>query len=143
MRATSPSRERRSLFAALSMMRYLHISDIVLLTWQTLHGQSLAEIYLLELQIWFYKLDVIYLTILSGLIVMGLTAVAIPDIEKEFRLSSTDSGLILASNDIAGILLVPIVAFFGQDGKKPKWLGCGALITGMLCSYAMYSYQTE
>ncbi len=66
----------------------------------------------------------------SGLIVLGLTTVTIADIEKEFGLSSTDSGLIFASNDIAGILLVPIVAFLGQNRKKPKWVGIGALLTG-------------
>eukprot|EP00794_Sanderia_malayensis_P000574 gene574-1233_t len=65
------------------------------------------------------------------LVVLGLVVVSIPDIEKEFGLTSTHSGLILAFNDIAGIILVPIISFFGTTGKKPKWIGYGALITGL------------
>ena len=55
---------------------------------------------------------------------------SIPDIEKEFGFSSSSAGLILSSNDIAGIILVPIVSFLGTHGKKPKWIGYGALFTG-------------
>eukprot|EP00794_Sanderia_malayensis_P000569 gene569-1227_t len=70
-------------------------------------------------------------SLVQGLAVMGLVAVSIPDIEKEFGFTSTHSGLILAFNDIAGIILVPIISFFGTTGKKPKWIGYGALITGL------------
>eukprot|EP00794_Sanderia_malayensis_P000568 gene568-1226_t len=70
-------------------------------------------------------------SLVQGLIVMGLVVVSIPDIEKEFGFTSTNSGLILAFNDIAGIIFVPIVSFFGTTGKKPKWIGYGALITGV------------
>jgi len=70
-------------------------------------------------------------SIVQGILVNGLTGVSIPDIEKEFGLSSSSAGIILASNDIAGIVLVPIISFWGAHGKKPKWLGYGAIITGI------------
>eukprot|EP00794_Sanderia_malayensis_P000567 gene567-1225_t len=70
-------------------------------------------------------------SLVQGLVVMGLVLVSIPDIEKEFGFTSTHSGLILAFNDIAGIILLPIISFFGTTGKKPKWIGYGALITGL------------
>ena len=63
----------------------------------------------------------------------GLTGVSIPDIEKEFGLSSSSAGIILASNDIAGIILVPVISFWGAHGKKPKWLGYGSIVTGEYC----------
>ena len=61
---------------------------------------------------------------------MGLTNVTIPAIEKEFGLSSKQSAVILLSNDIGGIVLLPVVSFYGAHGKKPKWIGIGAVITG-------------
>ena len=61
---------------------------------------------------------------------MGLTNVTIPDIEKEFGLSSKQSAVILLSNDIGGIVLLPIISFYGTHGKKPKWIGTGAVVTG-------------
>ena len=61
----------------------------------------------------------------------GLTSVNLPEIEKEFGLSSKQSAVILLSNDIGGIILLPIVSFYGTHGRKPKWIGIGALICGM------------
>ena len=55
---------------------------------------------------------------------------SIPDIEKEFGLSSSSAGIIMASPDIAGIVLVPLISFWGTHAKKPKWLGYGSIITG-------------
>ena len=83
-----------------------------------LNGQTLSFL---------HRLSSFYLL---GILVNGLTGVSIPDIEKEFGLSSSSAGIILASNDIAGIILVPIISFWGTHGKKPKWLGYGAIVTG-------------
>ena len=76
------------------------------------------------------ELNLTILFDILGLLVNGLTNVSIPDIEKEFGFSSSKAGLILSSNDIAGIILVPIVSFLGTHGKKPKWIGYGAILTG-------------
>lgn len=69
--------------------------------------------------------------------------VSIPDIEKEFGLSSRSAGIILASNDIAGILLVPIVSFWGTHGRKPLWIGLGSIITGSLQSFLALSFAVH
>eukprot|EP00795_Rhopilema_esculentum_P017325 gene17325-8903_t len=64
-------------------------------------------------------------------VVSGLTAVNIPDIEKEFGFSSKQSALILLTNDIGGMVMLPFISFYGAHGKKPKWIGIGALVTGI------------
>ena len=73
----------------------------------------------------------------------GLTGVSIPDIEKEFGFSSSSAGIILASNDIAGIILVPLISFWGTHGRKPAWIGYGAITTGrnFITSYCIVSYR--
>ena len=66
----------------------------------------------------------------AAILSMGLTSAALPDIEKEFGLSSKQSAVILLSNDIAGIAMLPIISFYGTHARKPKWIGTGAIITG-------------
>ena len=66
----------------------------------------------------------------TGMVVSGMTNINLPALEKRFQLSSKDLGLIAASNDISGILLVSFVSFYGEFGNKIKWLGYGMLITG-------------
>lgn len=69
--------------------------------------------------------------IVQAILSMGLTSAALPDIEKEFGLSSKQSAVILLSNDIAGIAMLPIISFYGTHARKPKWIGTGAIITGI------------
>ena len=60
----------------------------------------------------------------------GLLSASLRDIEKQFGFTSKESGFILISNDIAALLVVPIVSFFGEKGNKPKWIGYGTLLCG-------------
>ena len=78
-------------------------------------------------EVWFYQEKFFFL---SGMVVSGLTSVVLPTIEKRFQFSSKEAGFIAASNDISAILLTSFVSFYGGYGNKPKWLGCGALLTG-------------
>ena len=64
------------------------------------------------------------------MIVSGLSPSSVAQIEKEFGLPSKVSGAILASNDASALAFVLIVSYFGEKGKKPKWLGIGAIMTG-------------
>lgn len=70
----------------------------------------------------------VFIFALTAGISSGLTSVNLPEIEKEFGLSSKQSAVILLSNDIGGIVLLPFVSFYGTHGKKPKWIGLGAII---------------
>lgn len=63
----------------------------------------------------------------------SFVSIAIPSLEKQFSFSSTQTGVIVSSNDIMGLLLVCFVSFRGDYGHKTKWLGYGALITSIGC----------
>ena len=65
------------------------------------------------------------------MLVNGLTSASIPHLEKEFGFTSTQAGLIMASNDVSGLLLVMVVSYYGGKGHKPKWLGYGSVTTGI------------
>ena len=60
----------------------------------------------------------------------GLIGASIPHLEKEFGLTSTQSGILLASNDLSAILFVLFVSYYGEKGHKPIWLGVGSIATG-------------
>lgn len=60
----------------------------------------------------------------------GLLSASLRDIEKQFGFTSKQSGFILISNDIAALLVVPLVSFLGEKGNKPKWIGYGTLLCG-------------
>ena len=64
------------------------------------------------------------------MLVNGITSASIPHLEKEFGFTSTQAGLIVASNDVSGLLLVMVVSYYGGKGHKPKWLGYGSVTTG-------------
>ena len=70
------------------------------------------------------------LSFLSGLLANGLTSVNLRDLEKQFGFSSKEASYILISNDIAGLLIVPLVSFYGDKGHKPKWIGIGSIVIG-------------
>ena len=74
----------------------------------------------------FNKIKIIFL---SGMAVDGVSNVVLSTFEKRFQFSSKQAGFIAASNDISAILLTSFISFYGGYGRKPKWLGCGALLT--------------
>ncbi|XP_048583735.1 solute carrier organic anion transporter family member 4A1-like [Nematostella vectensis] len=70
---------------------------------------------------------------LQGMGVNTLVSVALPTLERRFSLTSQMSGFIMSSNDITALIVVVFVSFFGSYGHKTKWLGGGAIITGLSC----------
>lgn len=67
----------------------------------------------------------------AGLVVNGITSLNLPTLEKRFQLTGTELGLIAASNDISALIIVAFVSFFGDYGNKIRWLGYGAMVTGV------------
>ena len=65
------------------------------------------------------------------MIVNGLLNVSITSIEKRFDIESADAGLIASCYDIAAVICLIPVGYFGGHGSKPRWLGFGALIMGV------------
>lgn len=72
-------------------------------------------------------------SISQGMTVGGITSTVLTTIEKRFQFTSKETGFIAASNDISAILLTFIVSYCGGYGNKSRWLGYGALITGIGC----------
>ncbi|XP_028408691.1 solute carrier organic anion transporter family member 4A1-like [Dendronephthya gigantea] len=76
-------------------------------------------------------LVVIMLYTLGAAISMnGLPVLILPSIEKRFSLSSKGLGIIAAANDIAALLFVVFISFYGDYGNKIKWVGGGAVVAG-------------
>ncbi|NXC72403.1 SO4C1 protein, partial [Anhinga anhinga] len=71
------------------------------------------------------------LAIFQGIVVNGLINVSISTIEKRYELSSSLTGLISASYDIAFCILSLFVSFFGERGHKPRWLAFSAFMLGL------------
>ena len=61
---------------------------------------------------------------------IGVLATVLPHIEKRFNLSSFDSGMIAAANDVPAVILGLFVAHWGHFGNKVRWIGIGGIITG-------------
>ena len=61
----------------------------------------------------------------------GFVNVVISNIEKRYDLSSTESGTIASCYDIASVLCLIPVSYFGGLGCKPRYLGIGVIIMGV------------
>ena len=64
------------------------------------------------------------------MMVNGFVNASVPHLEREFGYTSTESGILLASNDLTGFLFVLFVSYYGEKGHKPLWLGAGSIILG-------------
>ncbi|XP_064597041.1 solute carrier organic anion transporter family member 4A1-like [Liolophura sinensis] len=68
---------------------------------------------------------------IQGMVVNGFINVVISNIERRFDLSSTETGTIASCYDIASVLCLIPVSYFGGLGHKPRYLGIGILILGL------------
>ncbi|KAK3879849.1 hypothetical protein Pcinc_015613 [Petrolisthes cinctipes] len=57
----------------------------------------------------------------------------ISTIEKRFKLTSKETGLLLTGNDISQVLLAIFLSYYATFGHRPRWLGVGALLTAASC----------
>lgn len=68
---------------------------------------------------------------LQGLIINGFVNTVVTSIERRFDLSSSQTGLIVSSYDIASCICLAFVSYFGGNGHKPRWLGWGVVVMGV------------
>ncbi|KAL4217712.1 Solute carrier organic anion transporter [Mactra antiquata] len=68
---------------------------------------------------------------IQGMVVNGFINVVISNIERRYDFSSTVSGTISSCYDIASVLCLIPVSYFGGLGSKPRYLGIGVFIMGM------------
>ena len=61
----------------------------------------------------------------------GFLSVTLSTIQRRYELTSTESGLILSVFDMAVIVSVIFISYFGGKGHKPRWLGVGLLVQGL------------
>ncbi|XP_038054631.1 solute carrier organic anion transporter family member 2A1-like isoform X2 [Patiria miniata] len=69
-----------------------------------------------------------YLLKVSGSLYLGTV---IDTIEKQFELSSSESGSLAILNDVMDLALVVFVAYFGQRRHRPRIIGVGAVIAAL------------
>ncbi|XP_028411530.1 solute carrier organic anion transporter family member 4A1-like isoform X2 [Dendronephthya gigantea] len=70
----------------------------------------------------------IFYTISQALVVLGLTTLTLPSIEKRFSLTSKELGVIMASNDVTALIVVIFIGFYGDYGNKIRWIGGGGIL---------------
>ncbi|KAH3747199.1 solute carrier organic anion transporter family member 4A1-like isoform X1 [Dreissena polymorpha] len=68
---------------------------------------------------------------LQGMVVNGFVNVVISNIERRYDLSSTVTGTVASCYDIASVLCLIPVSYFGGLGCKPRYLGIGVLVMGI------------
>ncbi|XP_071956840.1 solute carrier organic anion transporter family member 2A1-like isoform X2 [Antedon mediterranea] len=81
-------------------------------------------------------------TLLLIISAVTYTGAILTTIEKEFQISSTESGLLTVINDITGVVVIVFVAFLGHNSHRPRWLGTGILIVGIgmfICAFPHFS----
>jgi len=76
-------------------------------------------------------LNILFIVYFQGMVVNGFVNVVISNIEKRYDLSSTESGTIASCYDIASVLCLIPVSYFGGIGVKPRYLGIGVLVMGI------------
>lgn len=65
------------------------------------------------------------------MVVNGFVNVVISSVERRYDLSSTESGAIASCYDIASVLCLIPISYFGGLGSKPRYLGIGVFIMGV------------
>lgn len=65
------------------------------------------------------------------MVVNGFVNVVISSVERRYDLSSTESGAIASCYDIASVLCLIPVSYFGGLGCKPRYLGIGVFVMGL------------
>ncbi|XP_028402271.1 solute carrier organic anion transporter family member 4A1-like isoform X2 [Dendronephthya gigantea] len=63
--------------------------------------------------------------------IVGVLATVLPHMEKRFNLSSFDSGMIAAANDVPAVIFGLFVAHWGHFSNKVRWIGVGGIITAV------------
>ena len=65
---------------------------------------------------------------LQGFIVNGLVNVTLSTIERRYQLKASELAVIASGYDVASILLLIPVSFFGETRNKPCFIGIGMMV---------------
>ena len=61
---------------------------------------------------------------------LGFTSVVLSTIERRYQFSSTAAGLIASTFDMAVLVSVVFISYFGGKGHKPRLLGISLIVQG-------------
>ncbi|XP_033117426.1 solute carrier organic anion transporter family member 2A1-like [Anneissia japonica] len=81
-------------------------------------------------------------TMLLKTSVFAYTGGVLTTLEKEFQLSSTESGFLSVIDDITSVIFVLFVSFLGHNAHRPRWISSGTLLTGIgifICAFPHFS----
>ena len=65
------------------------------------------------------------------MVINGFVSVVISTIEKRFHLASRESGFIASGYDIASVICLIPVSYFGGVGHRPHWIAAGVLLLSL------------
>lgn len=65
------------------------------------------------------------------MVINGFVSVVISTIEKRFDLASRESGFIASGYDIASVICLIPVSYFGGVGHRPRWIAAGVLLLSL------------
>ncbi|XP_047739900.1 solute carrier organic anion transporter family member 74D-like [Hyalella azteca] len=73
-------------------------------------------------------------------VLMGMfftyTVSVISTVEKRFDMSSKQTGIVLAGNDVSQVLLSIVITYYGSYGDRPRWMGLGVINSALSCFIA-------
>lgn len=58
----------------------------------------------------------------------GVVNIALTTLERQYKLPSSQSALIVSSTDIGAVLFVLVVSYLGAKGNRPKWIAIGSFL---------------
>lgn len=64
----------------------------------------------------------------EGAAVNGVVNIALTTLERQYKLPSSKSALIVSSTDIGAVLFVLVVSYLGAKGNRPKWIATGSFL---------------
>lgn len=74
-----------------------------------------------------------HIFLLGVYICTGSVPLVLTSLEKRFKFSSVQAGSIGLMIDVAVLLSVVFVSYFGERSHKPRWLGVSLIIQGVAC----------
>lgn len=93
------------------------------------------DLFICKSNIYSHKLNLLCfdVVLIVGATVNGILHLVIPTIERRFNLRSVKSGLVSGGYDIASLIcLIPVTYFGGRpNASKPRWIGVGMIIMGI------------
>ena len=85
-------------------------------------------------------------TAIFALLISSLTYFGgvLTTIERQFQLSSSESGTTTIINDVVSLSLVLFASYFGHRAHRPRWIAAGTILTGLgIFLFAMPHFATN